>query len=74
MLEVSSDGLADVEALLAIANVCQIVTVEDIKTLEDIKERLGHTRAGSISKQVRPPMQHGETRRAEAARAVCRGC
>lgn len=50
-MEVSNHGMADVEALLAIANVCQIVTLDDIKTLEDIKERLGHSRASS-SKQV----------------------
>lgn len=52
MLEVSSDGMADLEALLAIANVCQIVTVEDIKTMEDIKQRLSLKRSNIGPKQV----------------------
>lgn len=47
--------MGDIEALLAIANVCQIVTVDDIKTLEDIKHRLAHTLSSSNPKhQVWP--------------------
>lgn len=59
VLEVGSDGMGDMEALLAIANVCQIVTVEDIKTMEDIKQRLSlkvphNFKTHTTQKQVLP--------------------
>ena len=41
MLHVQSSGMADLQELLALANVCQIVTDEDIRTLEDVRSRLG---------------------------------
>lgn len=50
-----SDGMADLDALLAIANVCQIVTADDIKTMEDIKQRLAHTLSTINHKQVGLP-------------------
>lgn len=48
--------MADLEQLLHMSNVCQIVTDEDIRTLEGIKERLGILslqHSNVTSKQVR---------------------
>jgi hypothetical protein len=51
----SSSRMADLDHLLCAANVCQVVTDEDVKTLEDIKKRMGMNRirlAKKAAKQV----------------------
>lgn len=56
-VRVESAGMADLWELLAITNVCQIVTDEDIRTLEDVRQRLGIVsmrEASMNAKQVRP--------------------
>jgi hypothetical protein len=41
VVQVFTPAMADLIELLGICNVCQIVTDEDIRSLEDIRQRLG---------------------------------
>jgi hypothetical protein len=45
-----SSRMADLEQLLYASNVCQVVTDEDVKTLEDIKNRMGMNRFRLVKK------------------------